>query len=325
MNTHPPPKRLVDGDSKLGNLIRVAKPTYESPRNESKAWQKLEYRRKHVKEKRLLLLRRLAVPVAATIAVLIYVTPIKHSPQLAINADPTRIDVVRPSPSVTTEEEPTLQLPLEPVSSASPVTVSIPRVVSHVIDCSLVTRNSSSKDWLFCLEKRSLGHNLDAERALLDLSQYKDKTQKDPLSAITSLRTYRQRFPDGALRGEVDFLLIELLLRTGHGNEALTESDRLLGTAWGRARSSEVHFLRGRVAQEKLNDCALALKEFELVRSEFGNIGNEATLRSAECLERLADGSTAATYYEEYLARKNISRADYARTRLEQLKASNKN
>jgi hypothetical protein len=324
MNSHPPPKRLADGDSKLGNLIRVAKPAYESPRNETKAWQKLEYQRKHTKEKRLLLLRRLALPVTATIAAFIYVNPIERSHQFAINADPTRVAVVRPPPSAT-EEEPTLQLPLEPVSSISPVSVSIPRVAPRVIDCALVTPNSSSKDWLFCLEKRSLGQSLDAERALFELSQYKDKTQKDPLSAITSLRTYRQRFPDGALRGEVDFSLVELLQRTGHGNEALSESERLLATAWGRARSSEIHFLRGRVAQEKLNDCAFALKEFELVRSEFGSIGNESTLRSAECLERLADSSTAAKYYEEYLTRKNVSRADYARTRLEQLKTPNKN
>lgn len=300
------PTKRTDDASELGRLIRLANATYETPVNELDAWQKFEYRFETQNDRKWRTLSFLAVPVAIAACFFVYLKTRTTPPPVALEADRAVVAVTRAVPSVAVIPQPYPVLPTSLASSSRVVATLTPTAPNRNIDCALAERKGPTKDFALCLERRSQGTSLDAERALYELARLKQGALRDPAGAVTILKTYRQRYPQGALRGEVDFALVELLPKVGQAVEALVESERLLGTAWGRARSSELKLVRGRIEQDKLGDCEKTLNELNPIKNEFGPIGNEATLRTAECFERTGDNSSAITTYRDYLMRSGI-------------------
>ena len=83
--------------------------------------------------------------------------------------------------------------------------------------------------------------------ALYELARLRRDVLGDADGALAALGDYRQRFPAGSLRNEVEVSRIELLARLKRGPEALEASERLLGTPGGRERAAELRLLRGNV------------------------------------------------------------------------------
>lgn len=134
--------------------------------------------------------------------------------------------------------------------------------------------------------------------------------------ALALLDQHRARFASGALRGEVEWLRVQALSRAGRVDEALEESERLLGGPLGSALAADLHLLRGRLYQNQKRDCARAIQEFVGLVGEPTARGEEAEFRRAGCLEALGRASDAKAAYEQYLRRQNAPRRAEAEARL---------
>jgi tetratricopeptide (TPR) repeat protein len=135
-------------------------------------------------------------------------------------------------------------------------------------------------------------------------------------SALSLLDEHQARFESGALRGEVAWLRVQALARAGRVDEALGESERLLGGPFGRALAADLHLLRGRLYQDQKRDCALAVQEFVGLMGDPSARGEDAEFRRAGCLEALGRTSDAKAAYEQYLRRQNAPRRTEAMKRL---------
>jgi hypothetical protein len=135
---------------------------------------------------------------------------------------------------------------------------------------------------------------------------------------LALLDEHKKRFPDGAMRGEVDWLRVQALERLGRLDDALGESEKLLATPAGRTLASELHMVRGRIYDGR-SDCGRAASEFVALVGEPGALGDEAELRRAECLEKLGRSDDAAAAYSQYLRRAEPKEAAKARDRLQAL------
>jgi tetratricopeptide (TPR) repeat protein len=135
-------------------------------------------------------------------------------------------------------------------------------------------------------------------------------------SALSLLDEHQARFASGALRGEVAWLRVQALARAGRVDEALGESERLLGGPLGSALAADLHLLRGRLYQDQKRDCARAVQEFVGLMGEPSARGEDAEFRRAACLEALGRAADAKAAYEQYLRRQNAPRRAEATTRL---------
>lgn len=156
-----------------------------------------------------------------------------------------------------------------------------------------------------CFEQLARGERLQAEVALLEIARIRAERLGDSRGALLALQEHRRRFPNGALRGEVDVATVRALARLGHTAEALTESAELLAKPWGRAVASELHLLRGRLYEERLGNCSRAVTEYVALLGERGAAAEEAELRRARCLVTLGRRADARQALERYLERKD--------------------
>ena len=177
--------------------------------------------------------------------------------------------------------------------------------------------DTSSEAQVTCLEVVARGSGLAAEAALFEMARLHARAQ--PQRALQTLGEHRERFPDGALRGEVTELRIRLLYDLRQDQEALAESERALGTAWGRVLSSKLHLLRGKIYDERLRDCAKAVTEYVALVGDAGLEADDAEFRRAACLERLGRTAEAVSAYEAYLRRGDARRGAAAREGLVRL------
>lgn len=141
-------------------------------------------------------------------------------------------------------------------------------------------------------------------------------------AALVLLDEHRQRFASGALRGEVAWLRVQALSRAGRIDDALLESERLLGGPFGGALSADLHLLRGRLFQDQKRDCARAIQEFVGLVGEPSARGEDAEFRRASCLESLGRAADAQAAYQQYLRRSHAPRRAQASTRLSVLAGS---
>jgi hypothetical protein len=306
----------------LASLIRSANRTYRDPFDESAAWQRLQTRLRRPSETGWRGLSYVAIPLALAASYLLYLKFGTDFPTPQASADPATVEVTKDHGK--SAEQPSL--PGVPSLSSNEVPASAHPAVTEIfsprIDCDAAIKGGPPRLAASCLEQRTGGASLDAERAVVALARLKEERLHDPAGALRLLRTYRQRFPEGALRGEVDFALVALLPKVGLTRDALAESEALLNTAWGRARSSELRLLRGRLAQDQLGDCSLAMKELGFVKNEFGPTGDEAMFRTAQCLERTGEHESAKSAYQKYLSRASTLHAREATERLRALESA---
>ena len=171
-----------------------------------------------------------------------------------------------------------------------------------------------------CFRGLSRGGGVTSEVALYEATRLTAEHLGDAQRALGMLDEHRRRFPDGALRGEMEWLHVQTLKRAGRHDEALMASEALLATPVGRKLSPELHWLRGQLLQDAKGDCARALSEFVSLVGEPGPRGDDAEMRRAQCLERLGRADDARAAYKQYLRRPDPARAEQARARLSALR-----
>ena len=157
---------------------------------------------------------------------------------------------------------------------------------------------------------------MPAEVALYEAARLTADPLHDAARALDLLSEHQQRFPNSALRIEVEWLRVRSLEHVGRLDEALTESEALLDAAGGRVLAPKLHALRGRIYGVARHDCAHAMREYVALVGEPDRTGDDAEFRRAECLEQLQRPDEARSAYQHYLDRRDPSNAERARARL---------
>jgi hypothetical protein len=157
--------------------------------------------------------------------------------------------------------------------------------------------------------------------ALYEVARLRRDVLHDAAGALAALREHGQRFARGSLRNEVELSRIELLAQLGRSQEALSESEALLGSETGRERAAELHVLRGNVYQRDLGDPRSAAAEYAQAEARGGTLGAEAARLRGACLEALGDVRGALRAYQQYLAVPGQPHAAEVRRQVERLSA----
>lgn len=311
------PAPLVNGNDAAARLLRAAKASYAQGLDESAAWNRLREKTRPQGLGWLHGWEWFLGPAALTAAV-----------GFALWQRPS---VVESSP-IELVAEPLPHRPVEAPAPPSPASLSVaPKASAHrrlgvppsiPLDCTADPRKLAPKELATCLDRQAKGSGLEAERALVTLAQLRQSRLHDAAGALSALRAHRARFPQGALRGEVDFALVEVLPTVGRVEEALTESANLLKKPWGRSRSSELRLSRGQLFQKQLHDCARALAEYTQIQKEFSSIGDEAEFSAGQCQRQTGADAEARRTFTRYLTRPAPLHRKEARAALEALKAA---
>jgi tetratricopeptide (TPR) repeat protein len=315
------PSRLMEEPGAAGRLLREALAGAESELDETKAFQRVERerlrRRGHTK--RVVSYTALAAAFALGLFARAHWRDDRQPPDVRAEVlPPRRVPVTSADPqpkAAGTHESPTLAPAPRAVPSAP-----MPFTPSESL-CRKWSGTGKVEQAIDCFRSLSkTGTPVEAEVALYEAARLCADSLKDPARALGLLDEHRKRFEGGPLRGEVAWLRIQCLQRMGRTEAALAESEQLLSGPEGRALASELHVLRGRLYDDTLHDCSRALQEFGALVGEPGPRGDEAEWRRARCLEALGRGDEAASAYEQYLKRSNVSKAVEARARLSELR-----
>jgi tetratricopeptide (TPR) repeat protein len=175
------------------------------------------------------------------------------------------------------------------------------RAIDSRVDCLDMARQGEPRAAEQCFGQRASGAGLSAEMALYEMARLRRDVLRDGAGALSALDDYRQRFPQGSLRHEVDITRVELLSDLGQGRQALRESEALLASATGRERAAELHMLRGNIFRRELSDWKTAADEYAQAETFGGTAGAEATRLRGVSLEALGDAKGALAAYRRYL------------------------
>jgi hypothetical protein len=187
-------------------------------------------------------------------------------------------------------------VPTQPVTAPSD-TAQPSHTVTKPEDCLAFAREGQTERAQTCFVERARGNGLGAELALYELARLRRDVLGQAPAALAALAEYRERFPAGSLKSEVDVSRIELLVRLGRTGEALRESEALLASPAGAERSAELHLLRGGVLRQS-GELRAAEREYALAERGSGNQAAEAAFGRAQCLEALGDRAGARAAYE---------------------------
>lgn len=323
------PPRLVDEGGTVGRLLESADAAFQSGLSPQRSWEKLEERfDARVRRPYALRLLPLGLGFAAVAAAAVLEFRPRPAPApLALTAEPVAT-VVPVAPSVAPEPSAPAVAPEHaprrgPVSSfARPANFEpAPTPPSSNTSC-LALVASKPERAVDCYLSLASGGGVQADVALYEALRVSAGELHDPVRALTLADQYRSRFPDGAMRGEVAWLRVQSLDRAGRSDEALSESEALLGTPIGRALAPKLHFLRGHIYSAERGDCARAASEYLALVGAPGADADAAELERASCLERLGQSADAASAYRQYLKRSDARDAARARGRLDALTAA---
>lgn len=141
-----------------------------------------------------------------------------------------------------------------------------------------------------------------AELAVYELGRVTQRYLGDNDAAIRWLRTYQRRFPDGALRQEIELSLIESSV--ARPEQALQLIDAFLVTYQRSERRHEVRLLRANILRGK-SDFGGALSEYERVLGGKPRpaLADDATYFAALCEAKLGRLEASKRRLEAYLER----------------------
>jgi hypothetical protein len=186
-------------------------------------------------------------------------------------------------------------------------------------NCLALARARRARDAESCFIARATRGGLGAEMALFELSRLRSDVLGDPAGALVALKEYRERFPNGSLRTEVDVARVHLLARLGRHAELVAESAELLQGPTGRERGGELRMLRANALRTGLKDCRSAEREYAEVETAGGKFAADAAFYRGVCLQALGDTTGAARAYRRYLEQPGRPRAAEAQRRLHEL------
>ena len=308
------PKRLRDEPGAAADLLRQGEAAFRRGLDESRAFRGGT----RVQRRRALVGWAAAAAVCATVLVSLGTNaPRNVVATFSVTAEPPSTAPAR----VPTAAPPTLGVSAAPVTA--PRALPAPTASSEAFssstseeECKRQLAANTPERAVECFRARSRENGLDGEVALYEAARVSVESLNDPSRALPWLEEHRQRFPNGVMRGEIDWLRVRSLERAGRFQEALTASEALLATPAGRTLSGELHLLRARVLADSLGNCADAVSELVALIGEPSSRGDEAELRRAACLEKLGRKADAVAAYTQYLTRAEPKRAAHARERL---------
>jgi outer membrane protein assembly factor BamD (BamD/ComL family)/protein-disulfide isomerase-like protein with CxxC motif len=153
-------------------------------------------------------------------------------------------------------------------------------------------------------ESLSQGSDSFAAQSLYELGRLRHQSLKDPKGALAAFDSYRQRFPNGMIREEVDLTAVEAALSAGEPLRARTEADAFLAVHPRSERERLVRRIRADLSREA-GDCAAALRDYDRLLEEdpSGPEADDATYDAALCEARLGGAAAARARLERYLSR----------------------
>jgi hypothetical protein len=116
--------------------------------------------------------------------------------------------------------------------------------------CAALARTGAAEEAITCYEKLAGGSGISAELALFEQARLAGKVLNRPDRALLTLQSYRQRFPQGALRAEVMLAQIDWLLTSGQSAQALAVIDEALSSGLVSERAAELEQVRARLQRE---------------------------------------------------------------------------
>ena len=222
------------------------------------------------------------------------------------------------SPSVAPVPAPAAVLETEPENEAPKPAPSSPARAAPADEatCQRLSRSGELPAAVECYRALGRSSGVAGELGLYRAAKLELENRGRAASALSLLDEHRRRFAGGAMRGEVEWLRVQALARAGRVDEALVESERLLGGPLGGALAADLHLLRGRLLQDQKGDCSRAIREFVGLVGEPSARGEDAEFRRASCLEALGRTASARAAYEQYLRRPTAPRRAQASARL---------
>lgn len=133
----------------------------------------------------------------------------------------------------------------QPTPAAAPVVPEQPNGGAKA--CAQLARDGAAQRALECYRELGSGAGMIAELALFEQARIEGKLLRQPQSALLTLESYRRRFPQGSLRGEVMLAQIDWLLATGEAARASELVDEALASGLLHERSAELERLRARL------------------------------------------------------------------------------
>jgi hypothetical protein len=320
------PPRLIEQDGVVGQLLKSAEPAFQGALLAGPSWRRLEDRLQGARRRRQWVLPLSLGFAAAAVFAFAALRPRTTATPISLLAEPSA-----PSAPAATSATPVPAAPIpatepghRPIfsNSAARHGAAADEAASSDTSCRALTESKPERA-VDCFLSLASGSGVQAEVALYEALRLSAGELHNPARALELSEQYRSRFPDGAMRGEVAWLRVQSLNRAGRSDDALSESEALLGTPLGRALSPKLHLLRGHIYVSERGDCASAISEYVSLVGAPGADADAAELERASCLERLAQLGDARAAYQQYLKRPDARDPARATSRLEALASSN--
>lgn len=177
-----------------------------------------------------------ALPIALPNNGELTLSPVKNPERAALASPKAAPRPSRPSPAGVEPNPPSTESAVVPASE--------PAAPGGAKACAQLARDGASQQALACYARLANGSGMSAELALFEQARLEGKALRRPDRALKTLDDYRQRFPNGTLRGEVMLAQIDWLLASGNSARALEIVEEALASGLLRERTSELERLR---------------------------------------------------------------------------------
>jgi hypothetical protein len=314
--SHPNPRRLAEGDDAAGRALHAGADAFGGGLDETRAFRRLERARRR-RSRASFAVVALAAALGLAVLSLRAQTPSENE---RLTRETIAVPEVAPrAPAPAPPTPPSHAAASAFVALPSPAASSVRAEVAPPNEsrCRELVKNGQAERGFDCFRSLSRGNGLLSEVALYEAARVSFEHLADARRSLELLREYELRHPEGALRGEADWLRVRSLRGAGRFEQALVASEVLLTTPAGRTLADDIHFLRGVLFDDELNDCARAVSEFVSLVGKAGARADEAELRRARCLEKLGRANDAREAFQRYLERPAAANAEEARAKLQ--------
>jgi tetratricopeptide (TPR) repeat protein len=305
------PMRLRDAGGELGELLESADQQFQAGLGEGPAWRRLRERQHR---RAVAGVAVLTAAVAGSLAAAAFV--FRGAPGPGVTAERVLERSAEPGGQIAREQNPAIP------GSARVVRIqrARPDPTLRPLRSASACRDFEARDRIneavACFEQLGSSSGIEAEVALYEAGRLSADRLAQPQRAIGALDARRERFPNGAMQVEAEWLRARTLARSGKVQEALTASEALLGNPAGRTIANPLHLFRNKLYRDALHDCSKAVIEFVALLGEPGPIGDEGEFSRAICLESLGRREDARAAFETYLRRPEPAQAALAHEHL---------
>ncbi|MGC4089260.1 MAG: hypothetical protein QM756_15515 [Polyangiaceae bacterium] len=267
------PERLLVEQSRSGDLIKRALEEPQQVPSELQSFDALLQRRKRPSPWRPL---GYALAVSGALALVVFQLFGAQAAAPSVNAEalvsrPRFTPVAQPAPvevpaAVAPREEPALRPNLSKAPLAKPKPATVSAATPPASPCAELARDGKYDEAAACYGTQARGDGMASELALYEKARIEAKALNRAGDALATLEQYAQRFPHGVLATEASITRIELLIRGGQSDAALSAIERALSAAGGREREGDLQAWRAELLAAR-NDCTAARSALERARA----------------------------------------------------------